>query len=142
MKTEAAAAKGSTVETIHVASTIVFHARSRPARHAGALAPTALSPASLRDVWVDRSEVTIRYLAGRASTGVASTGHRLLPMNFCEVDGSRRTVKVEAILASQFANVPAIASPDQITLREEDKVCAYYGGGTLYATPARGESLL
>ena len=66
----------------------------------------------------------------------------LLPINFSVIDGRRREVKVEAILASQFANVPVLKSPDQVTLREEDKVCAYYGGGTLYATPLRSESVL
>ena len=96
----------------------------------------------MRDVWVDRSEVTIRYLEVELGLKGDKVQSVMLPMTFSDVDGSRRTVKVEAILASQFANVPAIARPDQITLREEDKVCAYYGGGTLYATPARGESVL
>ena len=49
---------------------------------------------------------------------------------------------VKSILASQFADVPGIKNPDQITLLEEDKICAYYGGGTLYATPARAEPWL
>jgi len=38
--------------------------------------------------------------------------------------------------------VPAIAQPDRITRLEEDKVTAYYGAGTLYATPERQEPLL
>ena len=49
---------------------------------------------------------------------------------------------VRAILASQFAHVPTTRSPDRITLLEEDKICGYYGGGTLYATPSRQEPLL
>ena len=49
---------------------------------------------------------------------------------------------MSSILADQFADVPGIKSPDQITLLEEDKVCAYYGGGTLYATPGRAEPRL
>ena len=48
----------------------------------------------------------------------------------------------EALLASQFANVPATKDPDRVTLLEEDKISAYYGAGTLYATPARTEPLL
>ena len=96
----------------------------------------------VRDVWVDRSEVIIRYLEvelGRKGDKVQTV---LLPMPFSDIDGRRRTVKVEAILASQFGSVPALASPDQVTLREEDRICAYYGGGTLYATPLRVELTL
>ena len=63
-------------------------------------------------------------------------------MNFAKIDRKWRTVKVEAILASQFGQVPVTKSPDQVTLLEEDRICAYYGGGTLYATPLRSESIL
>jgi photosynthetic reaction center H subunit len=38
--------------------------------------------------------------------------------------------------------VPGLANPDQITLQEEDKIVAFYGGGHLYATPQRAEPLL
>jgi photosynthetic reaction center H subunit len=53
-----------------------------------------------------------------------------------------RRIRVKSILSTQFAGVPKLASADRITLLEEDKVCAYYGGGTLYATPDRAEPLL
>jgi photosynthetic reaction center H subunit len=95
----------------------------------------------VRDVWVDRSEVTIRYLEVEVLSQLAPL-LVLLPMTFSKVDKKWRTVKVEAILASQFAQVPVTKSPDQVTLREEDRICAYYGGGTLYATPGRVESVL
>jgi photosynthetic reaction center H subunit len=42
-------------------------------------------------------------------------------------------------LGHQFANVPQTRSSTQITLLEEEKICAYYGAGTLYATPDRQE---
>jgi photosynthetic reaction center H subunit len=58
------------------------------------------------------------------------------------IDKGRGVVKVDAILASQFAGVPKLASPNQITLDEEERVVAYYGGGYLYATPARLEPLI
>jgi len=38
--------------------------------------------------------------------------------------------------------VPATRAPDSITLLEEEKICAYFGGGLLYATPSRQEPLL
>jgi photosynthetic reaction center H subunit len=49
---------------------------------------------------------------------------------------------VQAILAHQFANVPQTKSPDQITMLEEEKITAYYGAGTLYATPERQEPII
>ena len=33
--------------------------------------------------------------------------------------------------------VPAIANPNEVTKREEDRIVGYYAGGTLYATPSR-----
>lgn len=89
------------------------------------------------DIWVDKSETVIRYLE------VEGSGKRcLVPMNFAKVNGRRGQVRVDAITARQFAGVPALAQADQITLLEEDKICAYFGAGTLYATPQRAEPLL
>ena len=51
-------------------------------------------------------------------------------------------IHIDALLASQFANVPALGNPDQITLDEEERVAAYFGGGLLYATPDRTEPYL
>lgn len=89
------------------------------------------------DVWVDRSEVLIRYLEVEAAGGKRV----LLPMNFAKVDGDRGRVNVRSIFGKHFVNVPALKSPDQVTLLEEDKIVGYYGGGTLYASPARQEPL-
>ena len=44
--------------------------------------------------------------------------------------------------STQFAQVPGTRNPDAVTLLEEDKIMAYYGGGVLYATAARQEPLL
>jgi photosynthetic reaction center H subunit len=93
------------------------------------------------DVWVDRAEALIRYLEVEVTT---SGGPRrvLLPMTFAVVDRRRNRVYVDAILGSQFADVPVTKSPDQVTKLEEDRIVGYYGAGTLYATPARQEPLL
>jgi photosynthetic reaction center H subunit len=90
----------------------------------------------VRDLWVDRAEPQIRYIE------VETPGRRtvLLPMTFAKING--RGVHVQAILGSQFATVPGLANPNEITRREEDQICAYYAGGTLYATPERSEPLL
>jgi photosynthetic reaction center H subunit len=94
---------------------------------------------TVRDVWVDRAEVLFRYLEVEVP---APGGDRrvLLPINFTRI--TNRQVKVRSILASQFAQVPATRSPETVTLLEEDKIMAYYGAGTLYATPSRQEPLL
>jgi photosynthetic reaction center H subunit len=97
-----------------------------------------VSGGTIDDVWVDRSEPQIRYLEVK----VAEDRNCLLPINFARIKARRRQVLVDAILGSQFANVPVLASPDQVTFREEDLVCAYYGGGKLYAKPQRAEAQL
>jgi photosynthetic reaction center H subunit len=93
----------------------------------------------VKDIWIDVSEVMIRYL----EVQVAGTGTTvLLPMPFARIDKDRGRIYVNAILGSQFAQVPALRNPNEVTFREEDRITAYYGGGTLYATPLRRESLL
>ena len=97
------------------------------------------------EVWVDRAEGLIRYIEVDVATAAGTSAgakHVLLPMQFALVNHKRGRVTVDAILGSQFANVPATASLDQVTKREEDRIVGYYGAGTLYATPARQEPLL
>ena len=61
----------------------------------------------------------------------------LAPMPVAVIDGWAKRVKINAIVAAQFASVPKLASPEIITFREEDRISAYYGGGFLYAEPSR-----
>jgi len=93
------------------------------------------------EVWVDRAEALIRYLEVEVTTS-AGAKRVLLPLPFAKIDGRRERVWVNAILGSQFADVPATKSLDQVTKLEEDRIVGYYGAGTLYATPARQEPLL
>lgn len=93
------------------------------------------------EVWVDRAEALIRYLEVEVTTS-AGAKRVLLPLPFAKIDGRRGRVWVSAILGSQFGDVPATKSPDQVTKLEEDRIVGYYGAGTLYATPARQEPLL
>lgn len=88
------------------------------------------------DLWVDRMEIVFRYLEVKLTSGAIV----LLPFNFAYV--KRDAVRVKAILASQFAQVPVTKSPEKITLLEEEKITAYFGAGSLYATPQRQEPLL
>lgn len=93
------------------------------------------------DLWVDRSECLIRYLELEVPDG-KKTRNVLLPMTFAQIQSSPARIKVEAVTGEQFAHVPATAKPESVTLLEEDKICAYYGAGTLYALKNRQEPLL
>jgi photosynthetic reaction center H subunit len=89
------------------------------------------------DLWVDRMEMMFRF----AEVQLTGSDKRvLLPMTFARIkkDGTH----VQAILAHQFANVPQTKSNEQITLLEEEIITAYYGAGTLYATPERQEPII
>ncbi|MHB8287370.1 MAG: photosynthetic reaction center subunit H [Caulobacteraceae bacterium] len=103
------------------------------------------------DVWVDRAEYLIRYieveltpLLGPGLTVVGSAPARrvLVPMTMAVIRKGRGLVAVDAVLAAQFAGAPTLERPDQITFYEEERVCAYFGAGFLYATPMRAEPWL
>ena len=92
---------------------------------------------TVSDIWVDRSEPQIRYFE------VESQGKRvLLPFTFSRVSSKDGSVRVNSIKAEHFSDAPVTANPDQVTLQEEDRICAYYGGGYLYALPSRTEPLI
>ena len=93
------------------------------------------------EAWIDRSEVILRYIEVALAAPLAPRTV-LLPMPFAALSAKTREVRVSAILAEHFADVPALRNADSVTLREEDRICAYYAGGMLYATPARAEPLL
>jgi photosynthetic reaction center H subunit len=119
----------------------------------------------VKDIWVDQSEPQIRYLEvalplaaepepvaaapateeGGAEAAPAPVRRApvaetvLLPMNFVRVNRKARNLKVNAILGRHFINVPRLAQPNQVTLLEEDRISAYYAGGTLYAKADRAD---
>lgn len=93
----------------------------------------------VRDLWLDQAEMLFRYL--EVETPAAAGGKRvLLPMPFAKV--RRSQVEVNSIFGKHFAGVPGLKNPDQITFLEEERIVAYYGAGTLYADPQRGEPIL
>ncbi len=94
--------------------------------------------ATVKDLWVDRAETILRYLELEIKS---KDGNEciLLPMTFARIASGR--VTVNAIHGHQFINVPRTKAAESITLLEEEKVMAYYGGGTLYADPSRMEPL-
>lgn len=93
---------------------------------------------TISDVWVDLSEYMMRYFEITLPNGEQV----LAPTTFCSVDGRRGRIVIKALYSDNFAAVPKPKVPDQVTLLEEDKICAYYGAGVLYAHPGRTEPLL
>jgi photosynthetic reaction center H subunit len=92
---------------------------------------------TVTDLWVDRAETLIRYLEVK----VASNGRTVLvPHNFARI--SSRDVTVRSIFAAHFADVPGTKATDAVTFLEEERIMAYYGAGTLYASPERAEPLI
>lgn len=87
---------------------------------------------TVTDLWVDTAEMMFRYLE------VDAGGRKvLLPMPFALI--RRNAVEVSAVYGHHFAKVPGTRSPDQVTKLEEEKISAFYAGGTLYADPKRLE---
>ena len=107
------------------------------------------------DVLVDQMEFLPRYYQVTLTSG----RQVLVPMMLCKLkkkrkassDGSiydrmvirrEKELHVVSINSDQFERVPVTASADQVTLLEEDKVQAYFGGGHVYASRRRTEPLI
>lgn len=109
---------------------------------------------TVRDVWVDRSEATIRYLEVQ-TTPEAGSKAVLLPMMLAKfarmaraqtgdrplaerlADGRPFQVRVASVCAHHFADAPVTKNPDQVTRLEEERTMAYFGSGHLYALNRR-----
>jgi photosynthetic reaction center H subunit len=91
---------------------------------------------TVKDIWIDSAEMMFRYLEVEITGGKTV----LLPITFSLI--RRNQVEVHAIYARHFAAVPTLKNPDQVTKLEEEKITAYYGGGTLYADATRSEPLI
>ncbi len=83
------------------------------------------------ELWVDVPEQMIRYLELDLNSG----SKRLVPMTMVRVWDDR--VRIRSITSDMFESVPTIKSPAEVTLLEEDKIMAYYAGGTMYAADKR-----
>jgi photosynthetic reaction center H subunit len=95
---------------------------------------------TVKELWVDRADVMVRYVEvalADAPAAEGETGTRLLPATMMLVDGEKKRVNVHAIRAEHFAKVPTLKNPDQVTVMEEEVIAAYYAAGRLYAEPKR-----
>lgn len=93
---------------------------------------------TVSELWIDKADRLVRYM----QLGDAAGGPLLAPITMAKVDHGRRRVVVDALNAAQFAGVPRPAAADQITLYEEERVIAYFGGGYLYANAGRQEPFI
>lgn len=91
---------------------------------------------TVSDMWIDVPESLVRYLEVELGAG----GSRLIPMPLAKI--TNRGVRVHSIHAHHFASVPAIAGAGQVTKLEEERICAFYSGGKLYASRGRTDSQL
>jgi len=91
------------------------------------------------DMWIDVPEQLVRYLA--IDLNPEGSGKiRTIPMTMARIQSDRVTVR--SLYAHNFEGLPVLRTPGVITKLEEEKVCAYCAGGTLYATPSRAEPQL
>ncbi|MFN7219622.1 MAG: photosynthetic reaction center subunit H [Burkholderiales bacterium] len=113
-----------------------FHLESRDPNPIGmnVIGGDGVVAGQVSEVWVDRAETVIRYFEVKVAANGKSV---LLPYNFTKIgdDG----IKVRSIFAHHFADVPTTKQSDSVTLLEEERIMAYYGAGTLYASADRAE---
>ncbi|MEL6951225.1 MAG: photosynthetic reaction center subunit H [Pseudomonadota bacterium] len=94
------------------------------------------------DNWVDIPEPMIVYIEIALDPSVGS-GNVLMPFAFVDkIDRDAGELHANALLSEQYSRVPRTRDSDTITLLEEDKVMAYFGGGKLLAEPSRSEPLI
>jgi len=109
---------------------------------------------TVSDIWIDTMEQLTRYYEVQLDSG----SKVLVPMmlahmkkrGYADADGplddrllsrNKRHLHVASITSAQFADAPTPVSTEQITLLEEDKIQAYFGGGHVFATRKREEAL-
>ena len=90
---------------------------------------------TVKDIWVDRADVMVRYL--EVELAEAGAGTRLLPITMLLLRAEPKKVEVASVRAEHFTSVPTIKEADRVTLLEEERICAFYAGGRLYAEPKR-----
>ncbi|MFK8082895.1 MAG: photosynthetic reaction center subunit H [Granulosicoccus sp.] len=111
----------------------------------------------ISDIMLDRMEMLPRYYKVALNSGKTV----LLPMMYMTlrrnslrvtdtdtplterlIDGRKKEVRVASLNSAQFENVPLCANESVVTLLEEDKIQAYYGGAHVYGSPQRTESFI
>jgi photosynthetic reaction center H subunit len=99
------------------------------------------SAGTVKDLWVDRADVMVRYLEIELANAAVG-GTRLLPIGMLRLLRDQKQVAVQAVRAEQFALVPTLKEADRITTLEEERISAFYAGGRRYAEPRRVEPVI
>lgn len=86
---------------------------------------------TISDMWVDAPEQLVRYLEITLNSGAK----KLVPVPMVKIQADR--VRINSLSSDLFEGVPATKSQTEVTLLEEEKISAYYAGGTLYAASKR-----
>ena len=86
---------------------------------------------TVHDVWVDQSIKILRLLEVELRPGLAA-GRVLVPIFHTVIHEKAREVRVTALEAHQFADLPMPARPDEITAREDERLNAYFAAGYFY----------
>lgn len=109
---------------------------SRDPRGMQVIAADGKIAGTVTDLWIDRAEHQIRYLAVQTTSGKSV----LAPMAMATVTAAG--VTIDAINAADYDGVPQLAAAAEITRYEEERVIGYFGGGYLYANAGRQEPIL
>ncbi|NVE94962.1 photosynthetic reaction center subunit H [Altererythrobacter lutimaris] len=108
---------------------------SKDPRGLPVIAADGKTAGTVSDLWVDHAEHVIRYF--EVDTGSVKV---LAPFNMARIWGGR--VLLDAINAEDYAGVPQLSTPGEITRDEEERIMAYFGGGYLYANRDRQEPFI
>jgi photosynthetic reaction center H subunit len=84
------------------------------------------------DLWVDRSVKILRYLEIELSLDGAAGRRILAPIYHAHIKPRPGRVRLIGIPAASLPGAPGLASPDQITAREEDRVNAFFAGARFF----------
>lgn len=85
----------------------------------------------ISDMWVDVPENMVRYLTVDLNPeGSGKT--RLIPINLCRIKHDH--VHVRNLTEGRWEGIPTTKAADEVTLLEEEKIMAWFGGGAMYST--------
>ena len=99
----------------------------RDPRGMSVLSADKIAVGTVTDMWIDVPEQLVRYLEIKLTDGSS----RLLPMPLSKINP--KSVDVHALYGKHFPKVPSNKKKKEVTMLEEEKICAYYTGGKLYA---------
>jgi photosynthetic reaction center H subunit len=125
------------VEPMRIAKDYSFESESPNPIGFEVLGCDGIAAGTVTEAWIDREDCVIRYLEVKTATNTV-----LVPMPLIRVKEDINKVLLASVTGAQVAQAPVLANPDQVSLREEDQIQAYFASGQLYATATRTDPLL